>query len=373
MIPSDLYRRKGFYQVGGARFLNKVPAVIEASRTGVFPQWIFMNDLIDAHDWKKPTELSLRELYRRRAQQLRERYDYLTLSYSGGADSDNVLRSFLDNNIRLDEILVVWPVKKSESRVADATDLSKSNYTSEWGLTIRPRLKWIADNYPGIKITVRDWGDELSDFSIKDDFLMQRGSMVSPYGVLRWHDRDRLDMLGRKNGCLIYGTDKPRLCIKDGWYHIYFLDIAVQANQPEIDAFSEMVELFYWSPDTLDLVCKQSHALVDFFESHPSTRRILDWPIKSEFHEQYRNIVKSIVYPGGYNLFQVNHFAYDSIVNDTDIEHTFQSFNIRAWENLRPLVQDRFLSEWDGQTQLIGMINGMWALRPVNGISIKGL
>ena len=39
------------------------------------------------------------------AQQLREKYDYIVLAYSGGADSCNVLNSFLDNGIPIDDII----------------------------------------------------------------------------------------------------------------------------------------------------------------------------------------------------------------------------------------------------------------------------
>jgi len=368
MLP-NFCLRTGYYQVGDSFFMNKIPAVIESSRRGIYPQWIFMNDLLDRHNWQNPLTQSLPDLYKNRCQQLRERYDYLTLSYSGGADSGNILQSFLNNRIQLDEILVVWPVRRSESSVVNPFDLSKKNYPSEWELTIKPHLKWIAKHYPKIKITVRDWGEELPGFSLKDDFLLKRSSTTSPYSVLRWHDRDRLDALGCKNGALIYGTDKPRLCIKDGWYHIYFIDNAVHSgNLPELDDFSNMVELFYWSPDTLDLVTKQSHALIDFFEAHPGMRHILDWPIQSHGHEQYRNIVKSIIY-SGYNMFQVKHFAYDCILTDTELETDLQTLNYRAWQTVRSVVQDKFISSWDGQEQIIGMINGMWPLRQVSSIT----
>lgn len=236
---------------------------------------------------------------------------------------------------------------------------------SEWQLNLRPRLRWLTKYHPEIKITIRDWAQELPRFSIGEDFLLQRASMTSPYGILRWHDRDRLDSLAHKRGVLIYGTDKPRLCIQDGWYKIYFLDVAVQANQPQLDEYSEIVELFYWSPDSLDLICKQAHTVINFFQAHPQFNHMLTWPIQPQFHEDYRNIVKSLIYPGEYNAFQVRHFAYDQIVDNTELQNDFHTLTDRAWQNLIPSVQDRFLSNWDGQSQIVGMINGMWPLRPI--------
>jgi len=49
---------------------------------------------------------SLDFLYALRARQLREKYDYLVLYFSGGADSTNILKTFIDNNIFLDEIVM---------------------------------------------------------------------------------------------------------------------------------------------------------------------------------------------------------------------------------------------------------------------------
>ena len=45
------------------------------------------------------------ELYRQRAHQLRDKYDYVVLWFSGGADSNNVLNSFIDNDIKIDEVV----------------------------------------------------------------------------------------------------------------------------------------------------------------------------------------------------------------------------------------------------------------------------
>jgi asparagine synthetase B (glutamine-hydrolysing) len=41
----------------------------------------------------EPTQ-SLDELYRQRVQQIRKKYDYVVLAYSGGADSHNILKYF---------------------------------------------------------------------------------------------------------------------------------------------------------------------------------------------------------------------------------------------------------------------------------------
>ena len=67
----------------------------------------YYNDhVFDKFDWGIPVDISLDRLYTFRAQQLRDKYKKLILSFSGGTDSIQVLNTFLKNRIHLDEIVV---------------------------------------------------------------------------------------------------------------------------------------------------------------------------------------------------------------------------------------------------------------------------
>jgi hypothetical protein len=56
----------------------------------------------------EPTE-PYTELVRQRAQELRDRYGYIRLWFSGGSDSVSALNAFINNGIHLDEIIVyMW-------------------------------------------------------------------------------------------------------------------------------------------------------------------------------------------------------------------------------------------------------------------------
>ena len=66
----------------------------------------FHDDYFSQFDWTKEPQQSLKELYKQRAIQLRDKYDYLILSYSGGSDSHQALETFLNNNIFIDEIFI---------------------------------------------------------------------------------------------------------------------------------------------------------------------------------------------------------------------------------------------------------------------------
>jgi hypothetical protein len=61
---------------------------------------------LDNADWSKELDCSLQETYRRRAQQIRDMYDYVVLYFSGGSDSITALNAFVNNNIHIDEVVV---------------------------------------------------------------------------------------------------------------------------------------------------------------------------------------------------------------------------------------------------------------------------
>jgi hypothetical protein len=93
----DSLDRLGYYRVGFKKFFNKTLALLENHKTGYEVQWIFNDNIYDKIDWTIPIRESLLDLYRRRAEQLRNKYDYLALYFSGGADSINILHAFIDN------------------------------------------------------------------------------------------------------------------------------------------------------------------------------------------------------------------------------------------------------------------------------------
>ena len=94
--------KRGFYQVGQKKFYSKALAIMESQQSGIYPEFNFNDQKFSTYNWGKEPEQSLQEIYRKRALQLREKYDYLVLSYSSGSDSTNILHSFLFNGIKID-------------------------------------------------------------------------------------------------------------------------------------------------------------------------------------------------------------------------------------------------------------------------------
>lgn len=361
----------GFYNVGDRVYKDKIAALMYATETNTHPEWDFNNAVFDNFDWTvEPTE-SLDELYRQRAQQLRDKYDYVALSYSGGADSHQVLMAFLDNNIRLDEVIVTWPIKRAERLGADANDLSANNFISEWGLTLKPRLKWLSDNYPNIRINITDWTEDLERVPLPDDMLMHRGNMLSMYAFLRYNRMSDVGRIHDRKGVIVYGVDKPRICIDNGYYNILFLDVIAQTCFAYIDDRQSVNELFFWSPYSCKMLAKQAHMIAAYAEMNKTFKDLLVWPHKASIRQIYEATIKKIIYANTdttqFQTMKPDHtnISMDAVVLGSDLEPRYMMAYQRNWQQLQTVIDQRFFHcHVDNHVSLKGCINGMWRIRP---------
>ena len=94
MIKIEQNPKLGYYTVGSEKFFSKPLALTRATETNQFPEWNFSNEIFGAQDWTITPAINIRELYRIRAQQLRDQYDYIRLEFSGGGDSNFFRNNF---------------------------------------------------------------------------------------------------------------------------------------------------------------------------------------------------------------------------------------------------------------------------------------
>jgi hypothetical protein len=111
----DLNHIRGYYEVGDKIYFNKIEAVRAASQTKQQLVWHFHDDVFGKFDWSIRPQGTLRDLYRERAQQIRDKYDYIIIYFSGGADSWTVLNSFLANGIHVDEVFTHAAIQLKEN------------------------------------------------------------------------------------------------------------------------------------------------------------------------------------------------------------------------------------------------------------------
>jgi hypothetical protein len=295
----------GFYQIGETRYYSKVEALIAGTRTGIFPEWHFNRTVFDNYTWSQEPETDLQELYRLRAQQLRDRYDYIRLELSGGADGNTVLYSFLLNDIHLDEVVFRYPKTGEKNVSADPFNTKPENTLSEWEYAARPTLEWIATHSPATKITIHDYSTDMLTSEHDESWVFLTRDYFQPGHPFK-HTVDavvdhRRTLDTGQSVCMLWGIDKPKICIRDKKWYLYFMDIQANAANPDVKHYTNITnEYFFWSPDLPELVCKQAHTIKNWFslESNKYLQHLVRWPNYS-FSQRttFEHIVKPLIYP----------------------------------------------------------------------------
>jgi len=277
MINKEL----GFYICNGQEFSSKIKALLYSNEVNKPVDWLFNDRVFQSYNWTwEPTE-TLDQLYDQRARQLRNEYDYVILSYSGGADSHNILMSFVRQGLHIDEILVNH-FEKAAGKFVDLNpaNTDAKNAGAEHYLQTIPRLKEIAPKIPKTKITLVDMSDHL--FGLMENtgdasWVLTKREGINPAGATRFNYlhlgevRKKFDK--EKSICMIVGVEKPRTAITtNGDLVMRFVDRA--ANQQTVsehlkDYTNSTAEFFYWSPDAVPLMIKQGHVIKKYLSANP--------------------------------------------------------------------------------------------------------
>ena len=240
-----------------------------ASRTNENIEWNFNDEFFSTIDWTVEPAESLRELYAERARQIRNNYDYIVLNFSGGSDSHNILSTFLENNIYIDEILT-----------HHAYEGIKDKYTPygnmvEVTLAAIPEANKYIEKFPttlhrivDISELIKDyWKDNLND--LKYNFLYYNNYYPTPYNLISsglptiLPEYQRLTESG-KRVCFIHGIDKPHIYVTQGKWYFAFLADAIDASfspSRQIKKTAVNDVLFYWDPEAWKIPVKQAHVL----------------------------------------------------------------------------------------------------------------
>lgn len=374
--PLSFFSSQGYYIVDGKIFRHKVFAMQEATRKKLKPtdiKWVFNNDVYDKMDWKTPSSVPLKELYRLRAQQLRDKYDYLVLSFSGGGDSTNVLDSFVLNNIHLDEVVVGWARSQTAGKYNVSLSTDAKNYLSEWDYLIEPKLKWLEKVSPRTKITIIDPYEKLEAHDPAED-IVKLTPKHNYIGYKRYRALDDM-LLDRqikyKNCSIIMGVNPPVPVRAKKHFMIYFFDVATSTWGSDYTdkGLRRCVEFFYWTPDMPEIVSAQAHALLDNLRANPEFIALVpEWHMKAKVQpetlntgvnntqEQLRRWMKWVLYPTyDYKNLQVDKNTSPNIVpewfswfydnpHSKEIMDPHQS-GIRSYQNL---IDPEFFKVRDG-------------------------
>jgi hypothetical protein len=311
----------GFYRVGELKFYSQLEAIEVSLKTNRPITWHFNDEIFSSYDWTvEPTE-SISELYKKRCEQLREKYDYLVLFYSAGSDSDNILNFFIENNIRLDEVVSLINYEGTEDKL--------SLYNAEIFEVAIPNIKKAQEKQPHLTHTLIDVTKPILDkfSSLNLDQIYIQNTVFTGFAAIRddlkmsqehWR---KMFSTGKKVG-FISGIEKIKVIIDDkNFFKTNFSNISIcgvisslmqhKNNNWEFD------ELFYWSPDFPKIPIKQAHIIKSFikrngiekFKKYP---RVVDGAIRQPpagafvlIHgENYlqNSDLNYLIYPYWYNI-----------------------------------------------------------------------
>lgn len=295
---NQLSNKFGVYEAMGTTFKNKIDAFYATIPHGHFPHWNFCEDIFSKYNWEIEPAESLSELYLGKAMQLRFKYDYIILSWSGGADSQNIAETFVKNNLKIDELIHRYYAPSLNHLI---TDRDARHLSNEMLYAVPVQIKKLRQYQPDIKLTLWECDKELVEFwqenrnvddtinnTTPNDYAKQRALRVCSPEALQ------------KFSVIIYGNDKPRILYKDEKFYMYFHDELVYRNTNWLDINDTDVEcdLFYWTPESVKLLIKQGHIIKNWFKKNPQFLYLLTLDRSKIDIEFLNEITNSLLYPG---------------------------------------------------------------------------
>jgi hypothetical protein len=374
----------GYYRVGSEIYTHKLSALIEASKNNnQVPRWEFHDHVYSKLNWQEDSKFTLDELYQQRARQLREKYDYLVLSFSGGSDSWTVLQAFIDSGTHLDEIFVRWPIEATHGKYSVNTkSIHASNILSEWELTIRPMLDQYQKIIPRTKITIHDWSNELLTRELVDSDWNMAQDHLNPGSFLKFQAIGASEMAAIEAGkktAIIFGVDKPMLHYTDKKVYCYFFDKS--ANGHAYSKFDRVSELFYWSPDMPEIVHGQAREIFNYLKVNTQALDLIDTTLTQDTldHSIWNNLVKTIIYKkySQLGVFQANK-SYTQVLDEVDAWMVdIKDFKyIQSWKsglnNVLTSVNNKFLKKKNDEViGLVAFASGRYCLGEISDTAEK--
>lgn len=295
---SQAENRLPFWTCQGQAFHSKVMALEYASRHNTDIDLYFNNHEFADLPWTVEPDESIDELYARRARQLREKYDYIVIMYSGGSDSSTILKTFVRNNIKVDEVATYGGWNHTVDKFDDPVNLEITYSATEL-------LKKCVSL--GIKVNYLNMLDTFEKVYDSPYWVYDADPRLNADNHFKFHTAharpDLVSMIDRGlKVALIFGHDKPRIVFKDNAFYLAYLDVGALATNVWPQMFDPgyigpAMEFFYPNVDVPEIMIKQGHMIVNWyiknFGSQCTELLRPDWL----YDPDYQSRVNTIMYP----------------------------------------------------------------------------
>lgn len=193
--------------VNGKPYYNELLARFESFRTGHPVEFVCYDQQNSLIDWTQEPTKSMDELMLEVALEIRNKVEYLMLSWSGGTDSHTIYNIFTRNNIHIDEI-VIWYDNDHEERVYPQS-------TAEWMVKNHPDPTTI------ISPRYRFDPDAKCKLINNEDWIWQNTAMITKVALgmadVVMQDYCQLQANGR-SWCLINGHEQPEVYFENNFW-----------------------------------------------------------------------------------------------------------------------------------------------------------
>lgn len=297
----------GRYKVADQYYLSKISAYAAALPHNWMPHWDYHEEAFSRVAWTQEPEETLDELYRQRALDIRLKYDYVFLSYSGGVDSHNVALSFLKNGLHIDQLA---SRSSSESYLSDNSTDSK-NMGKESLLAALPQAESLKQYSNNVNFKIINWGQDIvkawSEDQLGSNRIEEQTSLQASSIVKRQYHKFVPTVEKYSNPVMLFGIDKPYIYRIDGKFYMAFMDLPVNGqmmSEITLDNNSPFTMLsYYWHPDAEKILRKQAHIVVKWFKANPQFMPLLNFPHRNitntppkERDQTYEEIVNRLIY-----------------------------------------------------------------------------
>jgi hypothetical protein len=213
-----------FYSVNDIKFNRDIDALIYASQNPGNIMYHLDFEIFKKHNynfWLTEPEKDIQFYFDKYAKIIKNSYDNIYLSYSGGTDSHTILNTFISNNIKdltLINISETNPINtKLYHEIKKPINLLSNKYRNIFK-NLRYKLVGYDDNYLDTYIDPSVWESIIrySPGAWNTHFNQVNRSNV----LLRYfNDANSNKLLTLKSkDCLVYGYEKPYITIKNDWW-----------------------------------------------------------------------------------------------------------------------------------------------------------
>lgn len=248
------------YLVNNKQIYNGYLAWYESFKSGKPVEFYCRDNEYDQLNWTQEPEESLEVLMDRHAHYLRNKYERLIFSWSGGTDSHTIYNVFARNQIHIDEILYKTDYSLWQN---DSGNLLKDPMS---------HANWLKENHwdRTTKITVYDEYDPvLRKMSIpNEDWIFNNTTDLTKYFAVGSGGQSAKFLCERSHAghhwALITGHEKPRVVDNNGRWYTQYEDTFFHSVLGESN-----IQGFFTDPV---LQLKQSHMLKNLYKKFKNPR-----------------------------------------------------------------------------------------------------